>query len=122
MVPPQQRLLLHPGVAAEALGDIRGSELKQLRESTITRRCDVPAAIRLVQAREAGRSEDQQEETGEGNSAAQIARKLNNMTADDKNAQIGAAVSEYQSAKIDVAHIEQKIETVGLSRSRKHHG
>jgi hypothetical protein len=37
------------------------------------------------------------------------------MTADDKNAQIGAAVSEYQGAKIEVAHIEQKIEHVFLA-------
>jgi len=37
------------------------------------------------------------------------------MTADDKNSQIGAAVSEYQSAKIEVARIEQRIETVFLA-------
>src|SRR5690242_3563697 len=31
------------------------------------------------------------------------------MSGDEKNAQIGAAVSEYQAAKVEVAHIEQKI-------------
>ena len=37
------------------------------------------------------------------------------MTIDDKNAQIGVAVSEYQAAKVDLAHIEQKIERVFLA-------
>jgi hypothetical protein len=37
------------------------------------------------------------------------------MTADDKNAQIGAAVSEYQVAKVEAAHIEQKIDKVFLA-------
>jgi hypothetical protein len=34
------------------------------------------------------------------------------MSEDEKNAQIGAAVSEYQAAKIALAHIEKKIEKV----------
>ncbi|MGA9986244.1 MAG: hypothetical protein WA383_14565 [Terriglobales bacterium] len=37
------------------------------------------------------------------------------MTADDKNAQIGAAVSDYQTAKVELAHIEQKIDKVFLA-------
>jgi hypothetical protein len=34
------------------------------------------------------------------------------MSGDEKNAQIGAAVSEYQAAKIEVAHIEQKLDRI----------
>ncbi len=37
------------------------------------------------------------------------------MNGDEKNAQIGEAVSEYQTAKIEVAHIEQKIDKVFLA-------
>src|ERR1035441_3491777 len=34
------------------------------------------------------------------------------MSEDEKNAQIGAAVSEYQAAKVDLAHVEKKISNV----------
>lgn len=34
------------------------------------------------------------------------------MSGDEKNAQIGAAVSEYQAAKVEVARVEQKVERV----------
>ena len=34
------------------------------------------------------------------------------MSEDEKNAQIGAAVTEYQAAKVEVAHIEAKVEKV----------
>ena len=50
------------------------------------------------------------------------------MGEDEKNAQIGAAVSEYQQAKIEVAHIEQKIERIFAAYREagrtmdKHHG
>ena len=35
-----------------------------------------------------------------------------NMSNDEKNAQIGEAVSEYQAAKVDLAHIEEKIHRI----------
>jgi len=37
---------------------------------------------------------------------------LLSMSGDEKAAQIGNAVSEYQTAKIELAHIEKKIETI----------
>lgn len=35
------------------------------------------------------------------------------MTTDEKAQQIGLAVSEYQAAKTDLAHLEQKVSQVG---------
>ncbi len=37
---------------------------------------------------------------------------ISEMTADDKNAQIGAAVTEYQAAKTELGHIRQRVEQV----------
>lgn len=38
--------------------------------------------------------------------------KIATMSEDEKNAQIGVAVSEYQRAKVEVAHVERRIESV----------
>jgi tetrahydromethanopterin S-methyltransferase subunit G len=68
---------------------------------------------KAVEAPEAGRREGQQEETGEVNPChATKVTTIIGMSEDEKNAQIGAAVAEYQQAKIEVAHIEEKIDRI----------